>query len=741
MSNHSPDQSDTVDAAATESYHSPSAKEQLIDAVAALFEFTDNDDTGPTRLDKTAYRMFGSRIREREERFESYRETVNAARLEKTYDEYLAKTALLTLLMGGVGMLLGVFIGGFLSYANVFGAIQPDVALPSFLANALTETTKNFLGAVSLTVVSALIFGGITFAILYFAPYNRAYERSREIENLLPQTVTYMYALSQGGMLLVDIIERLADEKGTYGEMAVEFQAVRNNMEFFGSDLKTALRETRNATPNDELGELLDDLVSIIDSGGNPTPFLEDKTEEFHRKSKRNEESFLETLDLVAQAYVTIGVVGVLLALTVFIIIGSIGGSGSGPIYGTVYFGIPILGLLFYVVLDSITVSDKATTATLPEQISELTAKDIEQRLNAPNEAHSSLTTDGGQNVSRTTTPSRPTYSRTDGHSGPIDTGEEKILGQLHNALRRERVLETLGAPLRLIKRRPLTSVMFSVPAALIYIALVSFTGLVEFSSEAMLSRPVWVTTVGIVIPFIGILSPISYFHERNARYQRQINKELADVLQKLSSASGTGAKLSDNIKLVANSSTGILATELRRVENELYWNVSMNNALTRFANRVRNPRLTRVIKLLIESNTASGRVSDVLSVAAKDAQTAKELDARRLSSMTTNMVIIVFGYLIFLAVSVILITQLFPPLAEAASVSSGVDSQAASGTIGGGWDFDLDESRMLFFHGILVQGLVSGTMAGKFGYDSALSGLKFTIIGMLLAVAVFFLI
>jgi flagellar protein FlaJ len=731
---------DLEDPSNTSLPHEPTLTERLLDATATLFEVTDSDSEGPSRLDRFAYRVFADRFREHEDKYGEYRQTINSARIDKTYDQYLAKTTLLTIIFGTIGGFLGLVIGGFLSYFNVFGAIESDVALPSVLASILTTQAKNIIGAAGFTIIGALLLGGGTAAALYFSPYNKALARSREIENLLPQTVTYMYALSQGGMLLVDIIERLADEKNTYGEIAAEFQAIQNSMEFFGTDLKTALREAREATPNDEFAELLDDLISIIDSGGNPTPFLEDKTAEYHRKSKRNEESFLETLDMVAQVYVTVGVVGVLLGLTIFIIMASIGGSGSLPVYGTIYIGIPTLAALFLLILDSITVNSVGQAKKLPDPSNPPTASDVKQRIKgATTPATDSLAPTGGPEP--TNASARKTYSRTNGHLDTPNESERQLLSQVHNALRRERVLRTLGAPLRLMRKKPLVSVAATLPLAILYMALASITGTVTYTSDELLAAPVWVTSIGFIIPLLGILTPISYFHERNYRYQKKVNSELANVLKKLSSASGTGAKLSDNISLVATSSTGILAEELNRVQNELEWNVSMNNALTRFANRVQNPRLTRVVKLLIESNTASGQVRDVLSVAAEDAQTAKELDEKRFASMATNMVIIVFGYVIFLVVCVILITQLFPPLAEAASVEPGTGAGQGAGSVGGGWDFNMDEYRMLFYHGVLMQALASGLIAGKFGYGKALSGLKFTIIGLLIAMGTFFLI
>jgi flagellar protein FlaJ len=161
-----------------------------------------------------------------------------------------------------------------------------------------------------------------------------------------------------------------------------------------------------------------------------------------------------------------------------------------------------------------------------------------------------------------------------------------------------------------------------------------------------------------------------------------------------------------------------------------------LNDALTRFANRVENARVTRVTKLLMESNTTSGRVTDVLTVAAKAAQDQKELDNQRFAGMRQKIGIIAMGYLVFLGVALIVVTYLFPAFTNAGGQSSFPNS--APGVLG--FEFKTDIYMMVYYHGCLIQAIVSGIIAGEFGYNSALSGLKFTIIAIIIAALAFIL-
>jgi len=127
------------------------------------------------------------------------------------------------------------------------------------------------------------VFGSIGFAIgfgsMVAIPYSRASARKREINMLMTDSVSFMYALSVGGLNQLEIIEAMAQADDTYGEVAKEFQSIVKETEYFDIDYRTAIRKQALQTPSDDLSQFLTDMLSIVNSGGDIESFLEDKKE------------------------------------------------------------------------------------------------------------------------------------------------------------------------------------------------------------------------------------------------------------------------------------------------------------------------------------------------------------------------------------------------------------------------------------------------------------------------------
>jgi flagellar protein FlaJ len=72
-----------------------------------------------------------------------------------------------------------------------------------------------------------------------------------------------------------EIIREIAEADEVYGSVSDEFDMTVRDIELFGNDLFTALRDARNLTPSANLEQFLDDLLSVLDSGFDVTNFLD----------------------------------------------------------------------------------------------------------------------------------------------------------------------------------------------------------------------------------------------------------------------------------------------------------------------------------------------------------------------------------------------------------------------------------------------------------------------------------
>ncbi|MHC1567075.1 MAG: type II secretion system F family protein [Candidatus Syntropharchaeia archaeon] len=88
-----------------------------------------------------------------------------------------------------------------------------------------------------------------------------------KIDRTLPHAVVYMYALSKGGMNLLEIIKSLANNENVYGESAREIGYVMRDVEHFGFDMVTPLKNVAENTPSEKFRDSIEGLISVINTG------------------------------------------------------------------------------------------------------------------------------------------------------------------------------------------------------------------------------------------------------------------------------------------------------------------------------------------------------------------------------------------------------------------------------------------------------------------------------------------
>jgi len=112
-----------------------------------------------------------------------------------------------------------------------------------------------------------------------------------------PRLCSDFYVCTEpGGMNIIDILRSLSKSESTYGEVSREVDVILRDMDYFGSDLKTALYNLCEVTPSEKLKDLMYNLLTVIDSGGNIPTYFRDKSEQYLNAAKIEQKGFLETL-------------------------------------------------------------------------------------------------------------------------------------------------------------------------------------------------------------------------------------------------------------------------------------------------------------------------------------------------------------------------------------------------------------------------------------------------------------
>ncbi|MFA6224655.1 MAG: type II secretion system F family protein [Methanoregula sp.] len=134
--------------------------------------------------------------------------------------------------------------------------------------------------------------------------------RSIKINMTLHNAVAYMCAMRPGGAQLMAIFRSLSDRSNIYGEVALEFRQIVRDADFFGYDVITAIRHLAETTPSEKLKDFLEDLLSVIESGGDMAEFLSTRVRLYQEEARFEQRQFLNVLSIVAESYVTLFVAG-----------------------------------------------------------------------------------------------------------------------------------------------------------------------------------------------------------------------------------------------------------------------------------------------------------------------------------------------------------------------------------------------------------------------------------------------
>ncbi|WP_255195975.1 type II secretion system F family protein [Halorarius litoreus] len=624
------------------------------------------------------------------ESFRDIQRWLNQARFGETYDIYLARSARYALLAGVVGLLVGM---GLVAQLLAFDVVEQVATL----AGLDTQTTTYAL-FVSVTLLLVAVFAATTFLGRYYYPRNVVNSRENAIDIQLPHAIVYMYALSHGGMNTFEVFRELAHSEGVYGEVANEFDMIVRDVELFGNDLFTAIRDARNLTPSDNLEQFLDDTLSVLDSGSDFSQFLEGEANSYMDEARQKQDEFLDTLSVLSEVFVVMFVAAPLFLIVTLMVISLLGGESLVPTYLIVYVVMPLAMGAFLVVIDFLS---KPYAQNSGEVEIEGDRDDDDEQPPEPVRDH-------------------PRYA----------TYEERK--------RRNEMWETVSNPISHIRNRnPLLSLLLTVPLAAVAVGALVATGSVPTTYAAVTANPVQATIGYFVVPFLVTMVPLTVFYESQRRRHQRIARRFPDTLNILSSANQMGISLTESFDLVSRWSEGLMADELRKVRNDIEWNYDVQRALLSFANRLEVPQVTRTMNLIAKGSRSSSDLAKIISIAAEDTRNRYQIETKRQKEMQAYTAIVIMGFLVYLGVIVLLDTSYLGPIGELSSEAAAT----ANADVVDITQVPVDAYQTVFFHSALIQGIGSGLLAGKLADNDVLAGLKYSLVLVGLTLAVFLFI
>lgn len=593
------------------------------------------------------------------------------------------------LAVGFAGMLIAslVYIPSVsIQIYNVF-----NIHIPSYYVPALDRLTFSIL-------VFILLFAITTFVanrLMLGYPSIKKSARVIKINMSIHNAVSYMYAMRRGGAEMLDIFRSLSDNSAVYGEVAMEFRQVLRDADYFGYDLISALDNLSMTTPSDKLKDFVEDLVSVLGSGGNVSSYLEGRVRLYQEEARFEQLQFLSTLQLIAESYVTVFVAGPLFLVIIMVVFGMIGTSASLQMSIITYFGLPIGAIMFILFIDMMTIPEEAveryTRMIEMKQFEDVKIEDV-----------------------------------------PDD---EKNFKALDKYDRRKSIRNFINSPLNWFIIDTNRSLYFTVPIAIIYVVVLLFVTPVYTNMETYYD----VIDDHFVIAALIIILPYALFYELWRRKLRGVESSIPEFLDRLSSINRVGLTLAGAINILVRANLGLISYEIRRIKRDLDWGASINEALVRFEQRVNTAVIARTVTLITKASEMSGEIGEVLGIASGDARMSETLKKERRGEMFIYTVIIYLSFFVFIFVVAVLNTNFLDSIAAMASTTTGdVSSVAGSAAFTQTSNMNVDEFRRLLYHTCLIQAFFSGIIAGQMGEGSIKAGIKHVGIMLLIALIIF---
>lgn len=277
--------------------------------------------------------------------------------------------------------------------------------------------------------------------------------------------------------------------------------------------------------------------------------------------------------------------------------------------------------------------------------------------------------------------------------------------------------------------------VLYTSLAVAMFVAAIGAYLLIRRESVLFLGPDRWVDMMSIAL-LIG-LGPYGFYIARRQGRIRKLEERFPDFLRDVAASHRGGLTLTASVQIAAKGEYGELTPEIRKMADQLSWNVPFNEALHQLRGRVNTPLIERAITLIVEASRSGGSTTDVLLAAARDAREIKNLENERRGTMGLYSVIIYITFFVFLVVAAVLYGQLVPEIIRASESASRANVEGSAVGINLRTP-SRAAYRSFYFLAALMQGVGNGLVGGLFSHGKVLAGLRHAFLMVLITYVTF---
>jgi flagellar protein FlaJ len=238
------------------------------------------------------------------------------------------------------------------------------------------------------------------------------------------------------------------------------------------------------------------------------------------------------------------------------------------------------------------------------------------------------------------------------------------------------------------------------------------------------------IVAVGLIVS-VSLPAIVEY---NNYRWIRQVEGAIPRLLRDVAEAVRSGVMLPQAVEQAAQKGYGPLSKEFERVIGQFVLGASWREAVMSLTKRVKSASAMRLATILVEANQSGGRTSDVLDMSVELFSSLHQYKEEQLNNMKPYLYAIYASIVVFLIISVVVVTQFLAPLSS--SIETSMSMRGNSVTV-----LDINYYISILFWASIVEALFGGLIAGKIGDRVYLAGLRHSILLMIMSIVSFNLV
>jgi len=241
--------------------------------------------------------------------------------------------------------------------------------LSTYLSMAIMSMILSFVVGILIFVIIILInsnnwiyflipFGltGLTMTGFYLYPASEADAVQKKISQELPFAAIHMAAIAGSNIEPTKIFKIIAASK-EYTNIGKEMKKIIAQVDIYGYDLVTALKNVARQTSNKKLAEMFSGFATNIATGGELKNYIEKKAENYLLDYRLEREEYSKTAGTFMDIYISILIAAPLILMMMFIVMNVAGlGMGGLSITSLLFLsigGIIIVNIIFLAVLNA----------------------------------------------------------------------------------------------------------------------------------------------------------------------------------------------------------------------------------------------------------------------------------------------------------------------------------------------------------------------------------------------------